>query len=314
MHATVWALCLGMAFICLAWGAYGFDGLLGCWINNDERWRCQCDYSNVNATGSSEQGLTYLETPEGGPDLWGCYGPPESDFQWEYPYNRAMNQSAEDCLECYVCPDAASESRSSLAVILFAEVPVGLCIGIVLISMMVLFWTVRKTEQRTSRWNFPGSSNLSTNTGRSPLSQRAMETGLLYSGALILTFIPSLVNGFSSHGTTLEQVMQILVVTLLPLQGFSNMLIYTSDRWLPVVKEHCCGCNFRLCGRNETSQVTNGGSSKRSGGTDDTISNGSNILQEQPLSNEQTRAGSLPTADCPSKGLDTKDNIPINAR
>ena len=46
----------------------GFDGILGCWINEGVQWRCYCDYND-----NKQSGLTAVYE---GFDKFGCNGEP----------------------------------------------------------------------------------------------------------------------------------------------------------------------------------------------------------------------------------------------
>lgn len=163
----------------------------------------------------------------------------------------------------------------------FALIPVGFCFLFVVISMIILYITVRTIEARSRRWDFhdvsssmtqlqttnnPGSPTTSrssattrrgsitstinqdiySNNNTMPLTKRMRTTGLLYGASFILVYLPTALVGIvsslrdSGRNTTVYIFLLILVVILMPLQGFFNMLIYTSPDWLPIVQKYIC--------------------------------------------------------------------------
>lgn len=204
----------------------------------------------------------------------------------------------------------------------FAIIPVATCFCIVVISMVVIYLTVRQMEKRNQRWDFRlsvannsrnnrrgsltnmirrgslvgtrpstmgtveatsgggvvvvGSSsggvagsgsggggvggsgsgtttptdnnNNSNNSHRTkmPLTRRTMESGLLYSGAFLLVYFPLILTSqlnSKNMNENLYTTIRIFAVIFFPLQGFFNMLIFTSHVWIKWLKERgrCCG-------------------------------------------------------------------------
>ena len=97
-----------------------------------------------------------------------------------------------------------------------------------------------------------------------PLSRRTMETGMLYSAAFILVYVPLALVGMMKSGPIYD-VALIASATLTPLQGFFNLLIFTSPKWL---KSNawlrfrayilCCGC---CCDDSIGAQINNNNNS-----------------------------------------------------
>ena len=64
------------------------------------------------------------------------------------------------------------------------------------------------------------------------MSKKVLESGLLYVLAFWITYTPFLVLGIcSAAGVTVPDWVRIADVTLLPLQGFFNVLIYKLPQW-----------------------------------------------------------------------------------
>jgi low affinity Fe/Cu permease len=133
----------------------------------------------------------------------------------------------------------------------FGLLPLALYFLFVVVAMIVLYCMVRRIKAWSLRWQFEyahGGSNDSI-TGM-PLSQRTLETGVLYSASFISVYLPTaLVGALPFFDYQQEQALYInlliVIVLLLPLQGFFNMLIYTSPMWLPWRIHHlklcfCC--------------------------------------------------------------------------
>ena len=140
-----------------------------------------------------------------------------------------------------------------------------MCFSFVVICMAVLVYTVSATERSSSRWSFRRHSTSSTSRTpprRASLTQQTMEKGLLYSGAMVLTYLPSVISELSPAGST--QILQILNTLVMPSQGTFNMLIYTADSWLPVFKQFvsCAYCTFPSSQRSTPSE----GSAELAGG------------------------------------------------
>jgi hypothetical protein len=280
MHLGVFFFSFGTATVALAMGWYHFNGILGCSVNSKEQWHCYCDYGE----GRTKEGWTFAYV--GDKKTWGCYGEATCDFEWGLSSTCA---SARDnvtsvvvrCVSCEICHQEVVSTQTELFELLAETLPVTLCFFIVVISMMMLYRTVRHTELTSQRWHFKeyssaqtrgtttaneSSRGLSRSSGSprkksqvsarhrssvlqgslATLSQRTMETGILYSGALLLVYLPTGLTSLIPTKSKLHVPVQVMVVTLLTLQGFFNLLIYTSADWLPIVERwKMCRC---LCG------------------------------------------------------------------
>jgi hypothetical protein len=80
-----------------------------------------------------------------------------------------------------------------------------------------------------------------------PLTRRTMETGFLYSATFLLVYLPSILTATITFdtGSGMYSFLLIAVATLSPLQGFFNMIIFTSPDWLAWLKKKkpfasCC--------------------------------------------------------------------------
>jgi hypothetical protein len=107
--------------------------------------------------------------------------------------------------------------------------------------MGFLYCTVRRIEARSLRWQFEDAS-VGNNMQPTPLSQRTLETGVLYSASFVFVYLPTVLVGAVPYFDTKKDQplyisLLIAIVVLLPLQGFFNMLIYTSPMWLPWIHD-----------------------------------------------------------------------------
>ena len=95
MHIVVWVVALGSAILALSLGVLGFDGVLGCWINDDDKWKCYCTYPGGD--DSKRYGYTAIVTYDDNGDYssdWGCYGPPSCTDPFHNMYG---NNVKDDC-------------------------------------------------------------------------------------------------------------------------------------------------------------------------------------------------------------------------
>ena len=72
-----------------------------------------------------------------------------------------------------------------------------------------------------------------------PLTRRTSITGILYALTFILAYIPLGLTAIISHttGSKTRQRLTVVVATVTPLQGFFNMLIYTSPTWMAYLQK-----------------------------------------------------------------------------
>jgi hypothetical protein len=124
----------------------------------------------------------------------------------------------------------------------FGLIHIGICFVLVVISMIGLFFTVRAIELRSRRWEFQdGRDNKNM-----PLTRRTIETGVFYSASFLAIWLPTILLGFAFEGGNDKKLnsgykcVQVLSVILQPLQGFFNLIIYTSPEWLPWFKKSKC--------------------------------------------------------------------------
>lgn len=69
-----------------------------------------------------------------------------------------------------------------------------------------------------------------------PLSRQTLESGIMYSLSAVIVFLPTgLLSMGMDYSTEVYSTILIINVIFLPLQGFLNMLIYTSPTWRPIV-------------------------------------------------------------------------------
>jgi hypothetical protein len=133
--------------------------------------------------------------------------------------------------------------------IYFGLIHVALCFVFVVVSMILLFFSVRKIELSSRRWAFGHSESSRTSMRESmPLARRTAETGMLYSASFIIVYLPTALSStlrFGPEGQNSPVYISLLLlsVALLPLQGFFNMLIYTSPEWLKWLHERKVHCS-----------------------------------------------------------------------
>jgi hypothetical protein len=135
--------------------------------------------------------------------------------------------------------------RADEFAIYFALIHVVLCFVFVVVSMMLLFFSVRKLELRSRRWDFESAES----GGSMPLTRRTAETGMLYSASFIIVYLPTallwtLDFGVEGENSPIYISLLLLGVALLPLQGFFNMVIYTSPEWLKWLHVSCSCCRL----------------------------------------------------------------------
>lgn len=156
-------------------------------------------------------------------------------------------------------------------------IPISVSFIIIIASMTYLYCLVKRMEARNQRWNFQvqlqapvltspadrnnprastksnmrssirssiqarrQSASMATSNRRSTaaLSRRTLETGIMYSLAIIVVYIPSIILAvlpFPGTSSAVYTALMILGVTFLPLQGLFNVLIYTNPIWRPIL-------------------------------------------------------------------------------
>ena len=148
----------------------------------------------------------------------------------------------------------------------FGIAPVGISLAVVVVSMIALTTKVYITERLSSRFSFRRSINSRTQQRDSmnctsmgaelPLTQRTMETGLLYSLTLMLIYIPMGLLALGVIPSEQRFIVRMLAAILTPSQGLFNLLVFTSPQWLEwlhkrrfceVFSSCCVGC-LCFCG------------------------------------------------------------------
>ena len=176
---------------------------------------------------------------------------------------------------CWIKPKYSSPYH-----LYFAVIHISACLVFVIGSMIFLYCTVRKIEQETRIDSLPTNSQTNigrtaSRTGGDPLfshgssvvedaseaasvtvelpgtpisapgsrqlSRRMRDIGVFYGLSYILVYTPTAILDFAIGDSSFAyDATRVLVVLLLPLQGFFNMLIYTMDDWLPCFRMCCC--------------------------------------------------------------------------
>eukprot|EP00934_Nitzschia_sp_Nitz4_P006549 Nitzschia sp. Nitz4//scaffold53_size117307//5678//7118//NITZ4_003752-RA/size117307-exonerate_est2genome-gene-0.90-mRNA-1//-1//CDS//3329554151//6539//frame0 len=172
-------------------------------------------------------------------------------------------------------------------------IPVSLALAIVLFSMFLVYVTVRRIEANSNRWDISRRTsasivNVSLNSGLpqsevhdasevtdsrtspqrhpSSLTRRTMRSCLLYSGAFLLVYIPiGLSNVIGGVHPAVHWSIRVLSALCFPLQGFFNMLIFTSNVWVPAMQRRWH--RIRFCGKL-TQQSSHEGQGALSAGND----------------------------------------------
>jgi len=126
---------------------------------------------------------------------------------------------------------------------------------IIVVSMVILFYTVRRTEKRAAKWSHTAAQGNA--------QKKVIYKAILLMGVFILVYSPS----FSSFWLELyfPQVYSLVLALTIPCQGFFNALIYsdkliqlarTSSKSFSGLKKRISG-KFSAFDRNSTTKTNN---------------------------------------------------------
>ena len=164
-----------------------------------------------------------------------------------------ISSTGGSCLDSFPEEYCARGERASEFEMYFGLAPVALSFAVVFISMAVLYFSVRTTEQRARRWDpsrvEASSDSMASATvalpsrqrQRQTLSQQTMERGLFYSTNFIVVYLPAVLLATVARSDGNQQLyrsVSILNVIFLPLQGFLNLLVYTINEWRERIKQN----------------------------------------------------------------------------
>eukprot|EP00934_Nitzschia_sp_Nitz4_P006265 Nitzschia sp. Nitz4//scaffold53_size117307//3324//4850//NITZ4_003751-RA/size117307-augustus-gene-0.96-mRNA-1//-1//CDS//3329554148//6255//frame0 len=164
--------------------------------------------------------------------------------------------------EIYCDRGATSDKFQQIIVV----IPMALALFVVMVCMTIVYFTVRRIEANSRRWDFSRSTrtahnshevsmsvrstgtrseDLDASSGVSPqrrplsLTRRTMRTCLLYGGAFLLVYLPIGISSFipADANARVRGMIRVLSTFFFPLQGFFNLLIFTAKTWVPVAKE-----------------------------------------------------------------------------
>jgi len=162
----------------------------------------------------------------------------------------------------------ADATHTGNACVWFAVLHWSLGFSIVVTSMVHLCFLVHQRERQARRWDFANQqrqqqqqqlsqarsqpSSVRQSVSRSfrrssssaipsgnvvVLSHRTMETGILHSLTAMLAAVPPILMMCAPVQSRAFLVVQMANVTLVPLQGFFNVLICTKPTWRPVLTQ-----------------------------------------------------------------------------
>lgn len=103
--------------------------------------------------------------------------------------------------------------------LLFTAIPVFVTLGIIIVCMLMLFWTVRTQELRTAQWS------ARTRNARA-MQKRVFIKSILYIGSYLVSIVPMAVFYIFNFPELKPGVENILQNVSAPLQGVLNALIY----------------------------------------------------------------------------------------
>jgi hypothetical protein len=127
---------------------------------------------------------------------------------------------------CSNYPGLISEEQSNQSQLRYCVPWVALVFLMVVISMILLFLTVREQEQRILRW--------STNAQEGKYQKKVIQKAMLYIGSYLFMYGPQ----FSTLANASPTVTAFLANVFLPLQGVLNALVYSNV----AEKILCCDC------------------------------------------------------------------------
>lgn len=126
-----------------------------------------------------------------------------------------------DLWGCYIPPPPIASSYREIAIFYF--VPVILVVVVATANIAVVVWTVRKHARKVKKWRKGGKKG-------AELEQKVMWQALFYLAGFYLSY-PFLLGAHMDNAAMTDKYWLFLTfITLAPLQGFTNFLVYTRPR------------------------------------------------------------------------------------
>ena len=166
-----------------------------------------------------------------------------------------------------------------------ASVVVGVTLIIVIVSMNILFCTVRNQEQRAAQWSDAAAE------GRS--QKKVVNKALLIIGTFLFMYLPSITSLWTFSWDT-QVGLGIFSNLTIPCQGIFNALIY-SDKMIKFC-EHCCNRDSRAT--TTTTTMRNAKSKKE------------NKASEKPT--EASNVSEVESADIRSNNYSASKSKPVS--
>jgi len=135
----------------------------------------------------------------------------------QYPLNCSLPDSSEKCVR-------GTDAHFYISLAMFGNLIFAICY--VSITMYLTYKSVADIETKARRYSFASYSRSQTATERKR-SRRVLLQGILYSLALFLINILSIITIILAKLGIRSYVLHILAYTFWPLQGFFNALIYS---------------------------------------------------------------------------------------
>lgn len=168
-------------------------------------------------------------------------------------FDRAYNYNGTNChisgASPFICVGDECENGKYSEIFLLANgICIILCFIIITVSMIVLFCFICRNERQSDTYVFRGSEGFSRTSNTShtsqqkdslPLSKRVAVQGLFYIGSFFLTWAFAFVVPIMGKPT--PTWVECMFLTLLPMQGWFNALIYLRPKVVSYLKKKLKG-------------------------------------------------------------------------